>query len=64
MFAAIEGQGGVRDGDVVLMHDGLGPGARRGSCEATLELTWLLLAEAKRLGLTPSPVSECGRVLA
>jgi peptidoglycan-N-acetylglucosamine deacetylase len=64
MYSAIETQGGLRDGDVVLMHDGLGPGARRANCAATLELTRLLLAESARLGLRPAPVSECPRVLA
>jgi peptidoglycan-N-acetylglucosamine deacetylase len=64
MATAIEGQGGLRAGDVVLMHDGLGPGARRSGCEQTLELTARLLAEAERLGLEPAPVSECGGVKA
>ena len=41
-------QGGLRDGDVVLMHDGLGPGARRDGCAETLELTRRLIDEAER----------------
>jgi hypothetical protein len=49
--------------DVVLMHDGLGPGAKRGGCEETLELT-RLLAEADREGIELAPVSECEGVLA
>ncbi len=64
MMGALGVQGGLRDGDVVLMHDGLGPGARRSSCGATLELTRQLLTEAERLGLRPAPVSECDGVLA
>ena len=32
MYAAMLAQGGLRDGDVVLMHDGLGPGAKRNDC--------------------------------
>jgi len=64
MHAALLAQGGLRDGDVVLMHDGLGPGARRRDCEQTLALTRLLLAEAEREGLDPAPVSECEGVLA
>ena len=34
----------VRAGSVVLMHDGLGPGARREGCGQTVELTDRLLA--------------------
>jgi peptidoglycan/xylan/chitin deacetylase (PgdA/CDA1 family) len=64
MHAALIAQGGLRDGDVVLMHDGLGPGAKRSGCEQTLELTRLLLAEADREGLQLAPLSECEGVLA
>lgn len=34
-------------GAVVLLHDGVGPGARRSGCEATVELTELLLERAR-----------------
>jgi peptidoglycan/xylan/chitin deacetylase (PgdA/CDA1 family) len=64
MYAAMLAQGGLRDGDVVLMHDGLGPGARRSGCAETLELTRLLIAEASHEGLALAPVSECEGVLA
>jgi peptidoglycan-N-acetylglucosamine deacetylase len=64
MHAALSAQGGLRGGDVVLMHDGLGPGALRSDCEQTLELTRLLLAEAEREGLALAPLSECEGVLA
>jgi hypothetical protein len=64
MYAALLAQGGLRDGDVVLMHDGLGPGAKRSSCEQTLELTRLLLAEADREELELAPLFECEGVLA
>lgn len=64
MQAAILAQGGLRDGDVVLMHDGLGPGARRTGCEETLALTRRLIAAAERDGLDLIPVSECEGVLA
>jgi peptidoglycan/xylan/chitin deacetylase (PgdA/CDA1 family) len=64
MYAAILAQGGLRDGDVVLMHDALGPGAKRTGCAETLELTRLLIAEAGREGLALAPVSECEGVLA
>jgi peptidoglycan-N-acetylglucosamine deacetylase len=64
MHAALVAQGGLRDGDVVLMHDGIGPGALRTGCEETLELTRLLLADAARLGLRCAPVSEAEGVVA
>jgi peptidoglycan-N-acetylglucosamine deacetylase len=64
MYAALEAQGGLRDGDVILMHDGLGPGARRQGCEETAALTELLLAEAGRVGLTTASVSATQGVLA
>jgi peptidoglycan/xylan/chitin deacetylase (PgdA/CDA1 family) len=64
MFGALEAQGGLRGGDVVLMHDGLGPGALRSSCEETLGLTRRLLLAAAAAGLEPAPVSECEGVLA
>jgi peptidoglycan-N-acetylglucosamine deacetylase len=58
MRADLERQGGIGDGDVVLMHDGIGPGARREGCEETLVLSGALLAEARQLDLAPVPVSE------
>jgi peptidoglycan/xylan/chitin deacetylase (PgdA/CDA1 family) len=64
MYAALSAQGGLRDGDVVLMHDGLGPGARRSGCEETLELTRVLLAEADREHLALAPLSKCAGALA
>jgi peptidoglycan-N-acetylglucosamine deacetylase len=64
MYGAILAQGGLRDGDVVLMHDALGPGARRQGCAETLELTRLLIAEAEHESLALVPVSECEGVLA
>jgi peptidoglycan/xylan/chitin deacetylase (PgdA/CDA1 family) len=57
MFAALEAQGGLRDGDVILMHDALGPGALRRDCEQTVALTGLLLEAAGRAGLTTATVS-------
>ncbi|HEY1852960.1 MAG TPA: polysaccharide deacetylase family protein [Solirubrobacterales bacterium] len=64
MQAALVAQGGLRDGDVLLMHDALGPGARRTGCEETMALTRRLLAEAGRLGLECVPISEADGVLA
>jgi peptidoglycan/xylan/chitin deacetylase (PgdA/CDA1 family) len=64
MFGAIETQGGLRDGDVILMHDALGPGARRQGCGETVALTELLLATAERAELRSATVSACEGVLA
>jgi peptidoglycan-N-acetylglucosamine deacetylase len=51
MLGALDAQGGLLAGDVILMHDALGPGARRSDCAATVALTELLLAQAGRLEL-------------
>jgi peptidoglycan-N-acetylglucosamine deacetylase len=64
MVAALEAQGGLRDGDVLLMHDGLGPGALRDGCAATVSLTQTLLERAEEIGLTAATVSDCEGVLA
>ncbi len=58
MFAAIGGE--LRDGSVVLMHDGIGPGARREGCAETLALTELLLDAAEDEGLGTASVSQLG----
>lgn len=41
-------------GAVVLMHDGLGPGAMRGGCENTVALLAPLIAAARARGLAPA----------
>ncbi len=64
MFGALEAQGGLRGGDVILMHDALGPGARRDGCPETIALTELLLATAERAELRTETVSESEGVLA
>jgi peptidoglycan/xylan/chitin deacetylase (PgdA/CDA1 family) len=64
MLGALEAQGGLWDGDVILMHDGLGPGARRDGCAATVWLTDGLLDRAEQSGLTATTVSDCEGVLA
>lgn len=52
------------DGGVVLMHDGLGPGALRVGCENTVELLKPLVAAARSEGLEVGPqlagVGEAG----
>jgi peptidoglycan/xylan/chitin deacetylase (PgdA/CDA1 family) len=58
MLGALEAQGGLRPGDVILMHDALGPGARREGCAETVALTELLLAAAERLRLETVNVSS------
>jgi peptidoglycan-N-acetylglucosamine deacetylase len=55
---------GPLDGGVILMHDGLGPGARRSGCEQTLRATAALLERADQAGLatvTLSGSSEASR---
>lgn len=45
---------GLRPGAIVLLHDGLGPGARRGDCAATVALVPRLVAVARARGLEPA----------
>lgn len=56
--------GGLRAGSVVLMHDGLGPGARRTGCEQTVELVGMLARRIRELGCEPEPLipETAGRV--
>jgi len=42
---------------VVLMHDGIGPGARRKDCEATARLAAGLIRRARRLDLCLEPLA-------
>jgi peptidoglycan/xylan/chitin deacetylase (PgdA/CDA1 family) len=49
---------GIRAGSVVLMHDGLGPGATRSDCRETLRLIPLLLATLRSRRLTPRPLAD------
>ena len=46
----------LHDGAIVLMHDGVGEGALRESCEATAELIGPLAAAAREAGLEPGPL--------
>lgn len=64
MLAALEVGGGLDDGTVVLMHDGLGPGARRECCTETVRLTAALLDAAPAAGLRPAPLSRLSSVRA
>ncbi|MDQ3242053.1 MAG: polysaccharide deacetylase family protein [Actinomycetota bacterium] len=47
----------LEPGAVVLMHDGLGPGARRGGCEETVALVPALAEAIRERGLEPGPLS-------
>jgi peptidoglycan/xylan/chitin deacetylase (PgdA/CDA1 family) len=50
-------------GGAVLMHDALGPGARRTGCENTLELLPALATAARTHGLTLGPVPREPRTI-
>ena len=53
-------QGGLRDGDVVLMHDGLGPGARRAGLRGDAGADRARCSSGRRgAACGPAPVSEC-----
>ena len=49
---------GIEKGAVVLMHDGVGPGALREGCAGTVELVAPLVSLAASRGLTPVPVGR------
>ena len=53
---------GVRPGAVVLMHDGLGPGARRSGCADTVELTRRLLGLGAARGLEPRSLETAAAI--
>ena len=46
----------LRPGAVVLMHDGLGPGARRRGCEETVSVIERLVHRIRELGCEPAPM--------
>ncbi len=46
----------IAGGGIVLMHDGLGPGARRTACGNTIELLAPLIALARARGLDVGPL--------
>lgn len=48
----------LADGGAVLMHDALGPGARRAGCENTLALLPALAAAARAHGLALAPMDD------
>ncbi len=52
----------IGPGSVVLMHDGLGPGARRKGCEQTVALVGKLSRRIRELGCEPRPMSPIPHV--
>jgi peptidoglycan-N-acetylglucosamine deacetylase len=48
----------LRPGAVLLMHDGLGPGARRSGCEETVALIGKVIERARSFGCEPCPMSD------
>ena len=50
--------GDMRAGSTVLMHDGLGPGARRSGCQETVALVVRLLETMRRRRLRPATIGE------
>lgn len=49
---------GIGAGSVVLLHDGVGPGARRSGCRQTVELIPRLIETLAERGLRAVPLSE------
>jgi len=58
MFDSITQGKGLVDGDVILMHDGIGPGARREGSDQTLKLTTRLIELTSGLGIETGSVSQ------
>jgi len=56
MLARIRGR--ISPGAIVLMHDGVGPGATREGCAATVDLVRPLVALGRSHGLEPATLGE------
>jgi peptidoglycan-N-acetylglucosamine deacetylase len=56
MLARVEA--GIMPGAIVIMHDGIGPGATRESCAGTVALVGPLVSLARSRGLEPVPLGE------
>jgi len=50
--------GGISPGAIILMHYGVGPGARRDGCVATVDLVRPLVALVRSHGLEPATLDE------
>jgi hypothetical protein len=48
----------LQPGSIILMHDALGPGARREGCEETVALLEKLVEHSRFLGCEPYPMSD------
>ncbi len=48
---------GLRPGSIVLMHDGIGPGALRSGCGETVAFVGALVERIRLLGCEPGPLS-------
>lgn len=53
MLRSVEDE--LRPGSVILMHDGMGPGARREGCGQTVELIGKLARRVREIGCEPEP---------
>jgi peptidoglycan/xylan/chitin deacetylase (PgdA/CDA1 family) len=51
-------RGGISRGAIVLMHDGVGPGAEREGCSGTVDLVGPLVALLRSQGLEPATLDE------
>jgi peptidoglycan-N-acetylglucosamine deacetylase len=51
-------RGGISPGAIVLMHDGVGPGAKREHCAATVDLIVPLVSLVRSHGLEPAMLDE------
>jgi peptidoglycan-N-acetylglucosamine deacetylase len=49
---------GLQPGAVILMHDGLGPGARRSGCQETVALIGKVVEQARLLRCEPCPIGD------
>ncbi len=54
----VDAQGRLADGGAVLMHDAVGPGARRAGCQNTVALIPALTAAARANGLVLVPMQH------
>ena len=54
-------EGGVQQDSVVLMHDGVGPGAQRDGCAETVALVGPLVSLARSRGLEPVLLDDLDR---
>ena len=61
MLARVEGN--LLPGAIVLMHDGVGPGATRDGCAETVDVISPLVSMARSRSLEPCPLHELSRPL-